>query len=69
MMVEGTFLALGVLAWTFFELAREGDENSACSSSPKRTGSSSTSGGHSGRSPPATARCSSSGCSPAAGLG
>ncbi len=26
MMVEGTFLALGVLAWTFFELAREGDE-------------------------------------------
>jgi cytochrome c oxidase assembly factor CtaG len=26
MMVEGTFLALGVLAWTFFELAREGSE-------------------------------------------
>jgi putative membrane protein len=26
MMVEGTFLILGVLAWTFFELAREGDE-------------------------------------------
>lgn len=26
MMVEGTFLALGVLAWTFFEAAREGDE-------------------------------------------
>jgi cytochrome c oxidase assembly factor CtaG len=26
MMVEGTFLALGVLAWTFFELAREGTE-------------------------------------------
>ena len=26
MMVEGTFLALGVLAWTFFEVAREGTE-------------------------------------------
>jgi len=26
MMVEGTFLALGVLAWVFFEVAREGDE-------------------------------------------
>ncbi|HEX6229220.1 MAG TPA: cytochrome c oxidase assembly protein [Solirubrobacterales bacterium] len=26
MMVEGTFLVLGVLAWTFFELAREGTE-------------------------------------------
>jgi cytochrome c oxidase assembly factor CtaG len=26
MMVEGTFLALGVLAWTFFELARQGTE-------------------------------------------
>ncbi|HEY7256023.1 MAG TPA: cytochrome c oxidase assembly protein [Solirubrobacterales bacterium] len=26
MMVEGTFLILGVLAWTFFELAREGTE-------------------------------------------
>ncbi|HEY1356181.1 MAG TPA: cytochrome c oxidase assembly protein [Solirubrobacterales bacterium] len=26
MMIEGTFLALGVLAWTFFELAREGTE-------------------------------------------
>jgi cytochrome c oxidase assembly factor CtaG len=27
MMVEGTFLALGVLAWVFFEVAREGTEN------------------------------------------
>jgi putative membrane protein len=26
MMVEGTFLALGVLAWVFFEVAREGPE-------------------------------------------
>ncbi len=26
MMVEGTFLLLGVLAWTFFEVAREGTE-------------------------------------------
>lgn len=26
MMVEGTFLTLGVLAWIFFEVAREGDE-------------------------------------------
>jgi putative membrane protein len=26
MMVEGTFLALGVLAWVFFEVAREGTE-------------------------------------------
>jgi cytochrome c oxidase assembly factor CtaG len=26
MMVEGTFLALGVLAWVFFQVAREGDE-------------------------------------------
>ena len=26
MMVEGTFLALGVLAWVFFEVAREGIE-------------------------------------------
>jgi cytochrome c oxidase assembly factor CtaG len=26
MMVEGTFLALGVLAWVFFEAAREGSE-------------------------------------------
>jgi len=26
MMVEGTFLALGVLAWVFFEVAREGSE-------------------------------------------
>lgn len=26
MMVEGTFLALGALAWTFFEVAREGTE-------------------------------------------
>lgn len=26
MMIEGTFLVLGVLAWTFFELAREGAE-------------------------------------------
>jgi cytochrome c oxidase assembly factor CtaG len=26
MMLEGTFLALGVLAWTFFEVAREGIE-------------------------------------------
>jgi cytochrome c oxidase assembly factor CtaG len=26
MMVEGTFVALGVLAWVFFEVAREGDE-------------------------------------------
>jgi len=26
MMVEGTFLALGVLAWVFFEAAREGNE-------------------------------------------
>jgi len=26
MMVEGTFLALGVLAWVFFEVAREGEE-------------------------------------------
>ena len=26
MMVEGTFLALGVLAWVFFEVAREGAE-------------------------------------------
>ncbi len=26
MMVEGTFLALGVLAWIFFEVAREGTE-------------------------------------------
>jgi cytochrome c oxidase assembly factor CtaG len=26
MMIEGTFLALGVLAWTFFEVAREGIE-------------------------------------------
>jgi len=26
MMVEGTFLALGVLAWVFFEIAREGEE-------------------------------------------
>jgi len=26
MMVEGTFLALGVLAWIFFEVAREGSE-------------------------------------------
>lgn len=26
MMVEGTFLVLGVLAWTFFEVAREGTE-------------------------------------------
>lgn len=26
MMVEGTFLALGVLAWIFLEVAREGDE-------------------------------------------
>ena len=26
MMVEGTFLALGVLAWIFFEVAREGIE-------------------------------------------
>ena len=26
MMIEGTFLALGVLAWTFFEVAREGTE-------------------------------------------
>ena len=26
MMIEGTFLALGVLAWVFFEVAREGIE-------------------------------------------
>jgi len=26
MMIEGTFLALGALAWVFFEVAREGDE-------------------------------------------
>jgi cytochrome c oxidase assembly factor CtaG len=26
MMVEGTFVALGVLAWVFFEVAREGTE-------------------------------------------
>jgi cytochrome c oxidase assembly factor CtaG len=26
MMVEGTFLALGTLAWVFFEVAREGDQ-------------------------------------------
>jgi putative membrane protein len=26
MMVEGTFLALGILAWVFFEVAREGTE-------------------------------------------
>ncbi len=26
MMIEGTFLALGVLAWVFFEVAREGTE-------------------------------------------
>jgi putative membrane protein len=26
MMIEGTFVALGVLAWTFFEVAREGVE-------------------------------------------
>jgi hypothetical protein len=26
MMVEGTFLALGVLAWVFFEVSREGIE-------------------------------------------
>jgi putative membrane protein len=26
MMIEGTFLALGVLAWIFFEVAREGSE-------------------------------------------
>jgi ribosomal protein L12E/L44/L45/RPP1/RPP2 len=26
MMIEGTFLALGVLAWVFFEAAREGIE-------------------------------------------
>jgi hypothetical protein len=26
MMVEGTFLALGVLAWIFLEVAREGTE-------------------------------------------
>ena len=26
MMVEGTFLALGLLAWVFFEAAREGIE-------------------------------------------
>jgi hypothetical protein len=26
MMVEGTFVALGVLAWVFFEVAREGIE-------------------------------------------
>ena len=26
MMVEGTFLALGLLAWVFFEVAREGTE-------------------------------------------
>jgi putative membrane protein len=26
MMIEGTFLALGVLAWVFFEVAREGSE-------------------------------------------
>jgi cytochrome c oxidase assembly factor CtaG len=26
MMIEGTFLALGILAWVFFEVAREGSE-------------------------------------------
>jgi hypothetical protein len=26
MMVEGTFLGLGLLGWLFFEAAREGDE-------------------------------------------
>jgi putative membrane protein len=26
MMIEGTFLILGVLAWVFFEVARQGDE-------------------------------------------
>jgi cytochrome c oxidase assembly factor CtaG len=26
MMIEGTFLALGILAWVFFEVAREGTE-------------------------------------------
>jgi cytochrome c oxidase assembly factor CtaG len=26
MMIEGTFLAIGVLAWVFFEVAREGTE-------------------------------------------
>jgi hypothetical protein len=26
MMVEGTFVALGVLSWVFFEVAREGTE-------------------------------------------
>ena len=69
MMVEGTFLALGVLAWTFFELAREGDRSSACSSSPKRTGSSSTSGGTAGgrRRPRRAARAAAVGRAPGFG--
>ena len=44
MMIEGAFLALGVLAWVFFEVAREGPRSSsACSTSPRSAASSSTS--------------------------
>ena len=63
MMVEGTFLALGVLAWIFLEVARRGSRSSACSTSPTSAASSSTSAAPSARSPPGTARCSRSGSS------
>ena len=62
MMVEGTFLALGVLAWVFFEVAREGTEKQRLLDLAQRARrASSTRRARSAPSPPATATCSRSG--------
>ena len=56
MMVEGTFLALGVLAWVFFEVAREGTEKQRLldlAAGARRRARRAR--GRSARSPPATA--------------
>ena len=56
MMVEGTFLGLGLLAWVFFEVSRRRDrEAAAARPRPGARASSSTRRGRSGRSPPARA--------------
>ena len=53
MMIEGTFLALGVLAWIFLEVAREGSETPAPARARRRSAASpSTSGARSARSRP-----------------
>ena len=56
MMVEGTFLALGVLAWVFFEVAARGDREAApARPRPRARRRARRRAAPSARSPPATA--------------